>query len=148
MPDYKVGTLKLFGELGTDFLFQTSNLYIATDHSEAPDENGNTAAVQDFNHRAVADMEAVIPRGTGLPVTGQTVQVKGVTLPTVTSDGVVSGTFAMDSQITSSSTAVNFRVTGEPRVTAQNNAFTHFSMQATRWLVNGLPTSSGGSGTT
>ncbi|MGN0879907.1 MAG: hypothetical protein ACI4WT_10735 [Oligosphaeraceae bacterium] len=133
---YAVGLIANVDGFST-FLWQSNNLTVECDEYEAKDEKGNTKVVQHINHRVKGSVEAIVPLDTSLPVPGQTVTLKGVTLPTVDADGKVSGSLTLDSA--ASTTGVAFLVTGTPSVSQSNTDFVKCSFEVTRYLVNGLP---------
>jgi len=138
MTDYNTGLIsKIDGSGFTDFLFQSHNLTIEADEYEAKDENGNTVAHVLKNHRAKMTVEAIIPAAAKVPVPGETVGVKGISVPTVTAAGAVSGDFKVDTTIT---TAVNFKVVGTPAINQSGTDFTKATFDLARYLVNEIPT--------
>lgn len=135
MADYLVG---ITGSLDTysDILLQVFGLGIEADEYTAPDGDGNTAAHQSKNHRAKINVEAIIPKAQEIPAVGATVGVKGVSLPTVTADGVVTGGIKIDATV---ATAVNFKVTGTSQIDQSNTDFNKARLELTAWLVNTIP---------
>lgn len=93
---YAVGLIANVDGYST-FLWQSNNLTVECDEYEAKDEKGNTKVVQHINHRVKGSVEAIVPLDTSLPVPGQTVTLKGITLPTVDADGKVSGSLTLNS---------------------------------------------------
>lgn len=135
MADYLVG---ITGSLDTytEFLLQVFGLGVEADEYEAKDGDGNTAAHQLINHRAKINVEAIIPKGQEIPVVGQTVSVKGVSLPTVAADGTVTGGIKIDESV---STGVNFKITGTSQIDQSNAEFDKARLELTAWLVNTIP---------
>ena len=137
---YAVGLIANVDGFST-FLWQSNNLTVECDEYEAKDEKGNTKVVQHINHRVKGSVEAIVPLDTSLPVPGQTVTLKGITLPTVTADGTVSGSLTLNSADSGGGTS--FLVTGTPSINQSNTDFVKCSFEVTRYLVNGLPGSAG-----
>lgn len=135
---YAVGLIANVDGYST-FLWQSNNLTVECDEYEAKDEKGNTKVVQHINHRVKGSVEAIVPLDTSLPVPGQTVTLKGITLPTVDSDGKVTGSLTLNSADSSGGTS--FLVTGTPSINQSNTDFVKCSFEVTRYLVNGLPDS-------
>ena len=135
MADYLVG---ITGSLDTytDILLQVFGLGVEADEYSAEDESGNTAAHQMVNHRAKINVEATVGKGQEIPVVGQTVGVKGVSLPTVAANGTVTGGIKIDASVT---TAVNFKVTGTSKIDQSNKDFDKATLELTAWLVNTIP---------
>ena len=134
-PDYNVGIVAKPDGFAT-FMWQSINMTVESDEYSVKDHNGNTAVITHRDHRAKATLEAVIPKNTPVPVVGQTVGLVGIDLPTVSTAGVCSGTFGLNS---ANSTAVAFTVTGTPQISQSNTDYTKASIEVTRYLVNGLP---------
>ncbi len=137
---YAVGLIANVDGFST-FLWQSNNLTVECDEYEAKDEKGNTKVVQHINHRVKGSVEAIVPLDTSLPVPGQTVTLKGITLPTVDADGKVTGSLTLNSA--GSTGGESFLVTGTPSVNQSNTDFVKCSFEVTRYLVNGLPGSAG-----
>ena len=142
MSDYLVGVVTTINGQ-SDMLIQSVNGTMETDEYEAKDEGGNTAAHQLINHRLKLSIEAIIPDAHAVPVPGSVISVPGVTLPTVAADGTVSGEFKIDPEV---STLTDFKVTGTPQLSQSNTDYKKYSLEATRWLVNGIPAAAGSSG--
>lgn len=135
MSDYLVGVVTTI-DGQSDMLIQNAKLTMETDEYEAKDENGNTAAHQLINHRVKISFEAVVADGAAVPAPGSEIEIPGVTLPTISAAGAVTGTFKIDPSVTAKT---KFKVTGTPELTQTNTDYKKYSMEATRWLVNGIP---------
>ena len=140
MADYLVGIIaKLADSALAKFMFQSSNLKVASDKYTAKNEKGNTARVQYKDHRCTCDVDAIIPARVGVPVPGQIVTLTGMTLPTVNEDGeITSGEFKIDPTATS---RIEFKIDSEANISQQNTDFIHCSFSGERFLVKGIPNS-------
>lgn len=147
---FKVGTLLLTDEATAGFLFQNTTPKITSKKDEALDHLGNLAARQNFDHRLVVSVEAVIPRGVAVPVPGQTVRLTGIAVPTFNPDGTVaSGSFeALDPDGSGSgdTTEIEMTVDTEATITMQNEKVTRCSFDCERGLINGIPGAGSSSG--
>ena len=140
MADYLVGIIaKLADSALAKFMFQSSNLKVASDKYTAKNEKGNTARVQYKDHRCTCDVDAIIPARVGVPVPGQIVTLTGMTLPTVNEDGeITSGEFKIDPTATP---RIEFKIDSEANISQQNTDFIHCSFSVERFLVKGIPNS-------
>jgi hypothetical protein len=132
MPTYNKGVLD--SGVATGWLYQSRGVSIECEKAEALDADGNVCAVKYFDHRAQVELEIVAPDGVAIPVPGSTVNFDGVTLPTVSAAGAITGTFSIGS-----GTDVKFSVSGTPKITEANNDYRKANVTCTRHLVNGLP---------
>ena len=137
MADYLVGIIaKLADATLAKFMFQSSNLKVASDKYTAKNEKGNTARVQHKDHRCTCDVDAIIPAKVGVPVPGQVVKLSGLVLPTVNEDGDVTGEFKIDPTV---ATPIEFKVDSEANISQSNSDFIHCSFTVERYLVKGIP---------
>lgn len=142
---FKVGTLQLTDEATAGFLFKNTTPKITSKKDEALDHRGNLAVRQNFDHRLVVSVEAVIPRGVAVPVPGQTVRLTGIEVPVISADGTVtSGQFsALDEDGSGALTEIEMTVDTEATITMQDEKLTRCSFDCERGLINGLPAGSG-----
>ena len=136
MPEFKVGTLKASG-LESTLIFQSVSTNIESEESKVKDEDGNTAYVQHYDHKAVLTVEAVAAKDQAQPCKGATVAIKGVVLPTVNADGsMTSSTITLLSDA-SNGTPVDFLVETSNLVSS-NSEVCKYSLTLTRYLENGI----------
>ena len=133
MATYKVGTLKI-ADAVSGLIMQDCNISMEADEAQVKDENGN---LQYYNHRAVASINAVIPKGSAVPIIGATVEIKGVTLPSPAADGSMTSANVTISTDNTAGTAVEFVVTSS-QITSSNSDVDKYTLTATRFLENGL----------
>ncbi len=136
MATYKVGTLKI-ADAVSGLIMQDCNISMEADEAQVKDENGNVAYLQYYNHRAVASINAVIPKGSAVPIIGATVEIKGVTLPSPAADGSMTSANVTISTDNTAGTAVEFVVTSS-QITSSNSDVDKYTLTATRFLENGL----------
>ncbi len=135
MAKYKVGTLKIADSV-SGLIMQDCNLSMEADEAQVKDENGNVAYLQYYNHRAVANINAVVPKGSTVPIIGATIQIKGVTLPTPAEDGSMSSANITLSE-DGTGDAIDFVVTSS-QITASNSDVDKYTLTASRFLENSL----------
>ena len=135
MPAYNKGVIDSDAGL-TGFLHQTRSTSIECDLATATDHNGNVCAVKFFNHRAKVKLDAVLPDSAGVPVPGSVLSIEGITLPSVSAAGVISGTYKIDPSVT---IGVKFAVIGSPSAAETNNDYRKCSIEAQRHIVLGIP---------
>lgn len=134
MANYKVGTLKI-ADTVSGLIIQDCSISTEADEAQVKDENGNVAYLQFYNHRAVANINAVVPKGAAIPVIGATVGIKGVTLPEPAADGSMENTaITLDD---SSDVSVDFVITSS-QISTSNSDVDKYSLTATRYLENKL----------
>jgi len=119
----------------SEILYQSRGISIDCEKAEAKDNNGNVVAVKYFDHRANVKIDAIIPDGAEIPVPGTAVAIEGVTLPSVSDEGVITGTFKINADAT---TGVDFAVIGSPEITEANTDYKKVSMELRRHLVHGI----------
>lgn len=130
MPEYKIGVVKTATGYA-DFLYQSQDGNMDADEAVAPDENGDAAASQHYNARAVVNISAIVKKGQEAPAKGTVVQLTC----TVSETGIAFPE--------SGGTATDFMVETS-KVTQTNNDFTKFDLSLKRYLANGLPTAAAG----
>lgn len=136
MSEYKVGTYTAT-ELGisVDCVVQSLNYSFACDAAETQDENGNVKYIQQYNHRAEGSLNARIPRDVAAPAQGDSITVKGISLPTYTSAGMPSGGYTLESTPTGS--GVSFLIT-DASLGTQNTEVSTYDLSIVRYLENGI----------
>ena len=132
--EYVVGVIVKPSGVVTSALLQAGNVTVQADEYEAKDADGNTADRKAINHRLLMHTDFIVAKNDPIPVTGDTVTYTGVNAPTVSSAGVVSGTFGVGG-----TSSVSARVTGDVTVNSSNTDFVQGSFEAVRDLVNGIP---------
>lgn len=140
---FKVGALRTSAEQTLGFLFQTTSAKVVSKKDEGVDHRGNLKARQNFDHRLQLTVEALLPRGASVPVPGQTVELRGITVPTVAADGTVSGDdFAIldeDGSLSGGEAAIEMTVDTEAEIVAEAEKLTRVRFVCERGLVNGVP---------
>lgn len=135
--EYLVGVISKPSGM-TKFLWQNNNLGIDADDFAAKDENGNTKVTCHRDHRLTGDLTAVIPTNVKVPVKGETITLTGIELPTVDSEGNVSGDFKINPEAT---TPIIVEVNGASNINQSNQAYVEVTLSVIRYLVNGIPAS-------
>ena len=138
MSEYKVGTIS-GANLGITVacLVQSLNWNFAYNENETPDENGNVAVYQQYNHRAEGTATARVPLGVEIPPSGASLTIKGISLPSYSAAGVPTGGYTLET--TPSGTGVSFIITDSALNTA-NNEVAEWSFGVRRYLENGVGT--------
>lgn len=130
MAEYKIGVVKTATSY-SDFLYQSQDGNMEADEAVAPDENGDAAASQHYNARAVVNISAIVQKGQVIPAKGATVSLTC----TVSENGIG---FPDDG-----GTETDFMVESS-KVTQTNNDFTKVDLSLKRYLANGLPDAEAG----
>lgn len=130
---YKVGTLKVADSI-SGVIIQDCSFAIEADEAQVKDENGNVAYLQYYNHRAVANINAVVPKNSSVPVIGATLSITGVTLPSVSADGSMTSPSVT---LSDAATAVDFVITSS-QISSSNSDVDKYTLTATRFLENSL----------
>lgn len=126
MAEYKIGVVKTAAGYA-DFLYQSQDGNMDADEAVAPDENGDAAASQHYNARALVNISAIVEKGQEIPAKGATVQLTC----TVSETGIA---FPEEG-----GTPTDFMVESS-KITQTNNDFTKVDLGLKRYLANGLPT--------
>ena len=134
--EYKVGTLVNSG-IGHGVILQDLSGNVEYDTNEVPDENGNNRIIQHYNHRAVLTGTAVCPLGSAVPVSGSSISISGVTLPTFNADGSCADPTITISKDGTSGTTLDFLVTAAS-VATSNKDVAKYNITLTRYLENSI----------
>lgn len=142
MPKYYVGIYAVPSDTGLDktkIAYQSANLTSESDPYEVKDENGNVIDTEYRNHRVRISLEGIIKKGQAIPLAGSIIKFSHLDLPTVSADGrTVTGSLKINP---SSETEYEFIVDGSPSISQSNTDYPHCSLEAIRYLVNGVPDS-------
>lgn len=136
MSKFLVGTLS-GANLGVSITcyVQSINWNFVHDESETPDENGNVAVYQQYNHRAEGSATVRVPRDTVIPATGASLSVKGISLPSYSAAGVPTGGYTLET--TPAGPGVDFVIT-DASINTQNTEVAEWSVSIRRYLENGI----------
>lgn len=136
MADYLVGTYKA-SDFGIVVAMITQNCEFSAQHdeSEVPDENGNVAVYQQYNHRLEGNVTLKVPRGVEAPADGASLSVKCLEVPTYSPQGVPTGGYTLRSS--PASTGVNYIVVS-PTLKTENTTVSEYSCTLRRYLENGI----------
>ena len=142
MPKYYVGIYAVPSETGLDktkIAYQSANLTSESDPYEVKDENGNVIDTEYRNPRVRISLDGIIKKGQAIPLAGSIIKFSHLDLPTVSADGrTVTGDLKINP---SSNTEYEFIVDGSPSISQSNTDYPHCSLEAIRYLVNGVPDS-------
>lgn len=142
MPKYYVGIYATPSTTGLDvskIAYQSANLTPEADSFEVKDEKGNVIDTQHINHRVRISLEGIIKKGQAIPLPGTVIKFSHLDLPTVSADGrTITGDLKINPE---SNTEYEFTVDGTPSITQSNTDYPHCSLEAIRYLVNGVPNS-------
>lgn len=130
MAEYKIGVVKTAAGY-SDFLYQSQDGNMDADEAVATDENGDAAASEHYNARAVVNISATVPKGQVIPAKGATVSLTC----TVSEAGI--------GFPDSGGTETDFMVESS-KVSQTNNDFTKVDLSLKRYLANGLPDATAG----
>jgi hypothetical protein len=128
MAEYKTGVVKTATGYA-DFLYQNQEGNMDGDEVTAKDENGNTAASEVIDPRALVNITAIVPKNQSIPAKGATVVLNC----TVSESGI--------SFPDSGGTDTNFMVESS-KIVQGNERFTEVNLGLKRYLKNSLPASS------
>ena len=142
MLKYYVGIYAVPSETGLDktkIAYQSANLTSESDPYEVKDENGNVIDTEYRNPRVRISLDGIIKKGQAIPLAGSIIKFSHLDLPTVSADGrTVTGDLKINP---SSNTEYEFIVDGSPSISQSNTDYPHCSLEAIRYLVNGVPDS-------
>ena len=142
MAKYYVGIYAVPSETGLDktkIAYQSANLTSEADQYEVKDEKGNVIDTQYINHRVRISLEGIIKKGQVIPVAGTIIKFSNLDLPIVSADGrTITGDLKINDE---NLTEYEFIVDGSPSISQSNTDYPHCSIEAIRYLVNGVPDS-------
>ena len=142
MAKYYVGIYAVPSETGLDktkIAYQSANLTSEADQYEVKDEKGNVIDTQYINHRVRISLEGIIKKGQAIPVAGTIIKFSNLDLPIVSADGrTITGDLKINDE---NLTEYEFIVDGSPSISQSNTDYPHCSIEAIRYLVNGVPDS-------